>query len=52
MIERTFGQYARVLVDIDLTQTLRYSLLVERKGFAFYVDLEYENLPDFVLTAE
>lgn len=47
MIERTFGQYVRVLVDIDLTQTLRYSLLVERKGFAFYVDLEYENLPDF-----
>jgi hypothetical protein len=47
MIERTFGQYARVLVDIDLTQTLKYSLLVERKGFAFYVELEYENLPDF-----
>lgn len=47
MIERTFGHYARVLVDMDLSQTLRYTLLVERVGFAFYVDLDYENLPDF-----
>lgn len=47
MIERTFRQYARVLVDVDLTQPLRYSLLVEIRGFAFYVDLEYENVPDF-----
>jgi len=47
MIERTFGQFARVLVDIDLSQTLRHRLLVERTGFAFYVDLEYENFPDY-----
>jgi hypothetical protein len=47
MHERTFGQYARVLVDMDLSQTLRYNVLVERKGFAFFVDIEYENLPDF-----
>jgi hypothetical protein len=40
IIERTFGQFARVFVDIDLSQTLRYKLLLERKGFAFYVDLE------------
>jgi len=46
MIERTFGHYARVLVDMDLSQTLRYSLLVERVGFVFYVGLEYENIPD------
>ncbi|WJX18848.1 hypothetical protein P8452_08607 [Trifolium repens] len=44
---RTFGQYARVLVDMDLSQTLRSKVLVERKGFAFFVDLDYENLPDF-----
>jgi hypothetical protein len=42
MFERTFGQ-----VDLDLSQALRYSVLVERKGFAFFVDLDYENLPDF-----
>lgn len=47
MIERTFGLFARVLVDIDLSQTLRHRLLVERIVFAFYVDLEYENLPDY-----
>ncbi|MCH94922.1 ABC transporter B family member [Trifolium medium] len=47
MFERTFGHYARVLVDMDLTQTLRYKVLVERQGFAFYVDLDYENLPEF-----
>jgi hypothetical protein len=35
------------LIDIDLLQPLRYKLLVERKGFAFFVDLEYEHIPDF-----
>lgn len=47
MYERTFGQYARVLVEIDLTQALRYKILVERKGYVFYVDLDYENVPDY-----
>ena len=47
MIERTFGHFARVLVDIDLASDLRHRVLVERKGYAFFVDLEYENLPDF-----
>jgi len=46
-IERTFGHYARVLVDMDVSQTIKYKLLVERIGFAFFVDVEYENLPDF-----
>jgi hypothetical protein len=47
MHERTFGQFARVLVEIDLLQPIRYKLLVERKGFAFFVDLEYEHIPAF-----
>ncbi|WJX18974.1 hypothetical protein P8452_08719 [Trifolium repens] len=47
MHERTFGQFARVLVDIDLLQPLRYKVLVERKGFAFFVELEYEYIPEF-----
>jgi hypothetical protein len=47
MFERTFGHFARVLVDMDLTQTLRNKVLVERKGYAFFVELDYENLPDF-----
>jgi hypothetical protein len=47
MHERTFGQFARVLVDIDISQPLRYKILVERKGFAFFVELDYEHIPDF-----
>jgi hypothetical protein len=41
------SQYVRVLVDMDLSQPLRYKVLVERQGYAFFVDLEYENIPDF-----
>ena len=26
---------------------MRYKILVERKGYAFYVDLEYENVPEY-----
>jgi hypothetical protein len=44
-IERTFGHFARVLVDIDLAKALKHEVLVERKGFAFFVEFEYENLP-------
>ncbi|KAK2404888.1 hypothetical protein QL285_054191 [Trifolium repens] len=47
MHERTFGQFARVLVDIDISQPLRNKVLVERKGFAFFVEIDYENVPDF-----
>ncbi|XP_058726378.1 uncharacterized protein LOC131597718 [Vicia villosa] len=47
MIDRTFGHFVRVLVDLDLSQELRYKVLVERKGFAFFVDLDYENMPEF-----
>jgi len=45
--ERTFGHFARVLVDIDLTKELKHEFLVERKGYAFFVEFEYENLPEF-----
>jgi hypothetical protein len=38
MHERTFGQFVRILIDIDLLHPLRHKLLVERKGFAFFVD--------------
>jgi hypothetical protein len=46
-IERTFGHFVRVLIDIDLSKELRYEVLVERKGYAFFVELEYENVPEF-----
>ncbi|MCH83819.1 hypothetical protein A2U01_0004645 [Trifolium medium] len=47
IFDRTFGQFVRVLVDMDLTQTLSYKVLVERIGFAFFVELDYDNLPAF-----
>jgi hypothetical protein len=37
---------------MDLTQTLRYKVLVERVGFAFFVELEYENLPSFCMNCK
>ena len=46
MMDRTFGHFVRVLVDVDLAQELRYKVLVERKDFAFFVEFEYENLPE------
>jgi len=46
-IERTFGHFVRVLVDLDLSKELKHEVLVERRGFAFFVDFEYENLPEF-----
>ena len=45
--DRTFGQFIRVLVDMDVTQTLRYKVMVERKIYAFFMELDYENFPDF-----
>lgn len=47
MWERTFGQYARILVDMDVSQSLRSKVLVKRKGFSFFVELGYENLLDY-----
>ena len=47
LMERSFGHFARVLVDLDLSDQLRHGVMVERKGYAFFVDFEYENLPDF-----
>ena len=39
--------FARVLVDLDMTKDLVDRILVEREGFAFFVDVIYERLPLF-----
>ncbi|XP_019447270.1 PREDICTED: uncharacterized protein LOC109350495 [Lupinus angustifolius] len=44
---RAFGHFARVLVDMDLKSELPNQILVEREGYAFFVELEYEKLPQF-----
>jgi hypothetical protein len=46
-LERSFGHFARVLIDIDLSTKLRHKLWVEREGYAFLVNVHYENLPLF-----
>lgn len=34
-------------MDLEIIRELRDKVLVERKGFSFFVDIEYENLLDF-----
>jgi len=46
---RLFGHYARVLVDVDLSDTLFEFVLVEREGYEFPVTVEYERKPVFCL---
>ena len=48
LIERSFGHFVRVLIDIDLSAKIRHQLWVEREGYAFLVKVDYENLPLFV----
>ncbi|XP_045802493.1 uncharacterized protein LOC123896099 [Trifolium pratense] len=45
--QRTMGHFARILVDVNLAEELHYQILVEREGYAFFVDIDYENLPYF-----
>ncbi|XP_058750090.1 uncharacterized protein LOC131623083 [Vicia villosa] len=46
MFERSYGHFARILVDLDLTGKIRENILVERTNFAFFVNVVYENLLD------
>lgn len=45
--KKTFGHFARFLVDLDLNSCLQDQILVEREGFTFFVSLVYEKLPSF-----
>lgn len=47
MFDRTFGPFLGVLVEMDLTQQLRHIVLVERKNFAFFIELDYKHIPMF-----
>jgi len=47
MYKRLFGHYAHILVDMDFTRKLFYEIVVERKGFAFPVEVVYERMPNF-----
>jgi hypothetical protein len=44
-----FCHFTRILVDVDLTSTLRERILVERNDtFIFMFDIKYEILPPFL----
>ena len=45
---RTFGHYARILVDIDLLKKACDEILVEREDYAFKVEVQYERRPLFL----
>ncbi|PNX79318.1 putative NBS resistance protein, partial [Trifolium pratense] len=41
---RSFGHYARVLVDMDISSSMYDEIVVERDGFAFKLGVVYERL--------
>jgi len=44
-----FGYFVRVLEDMDLRRKkTKYRVLLEREDFGIFVDLNYDNLPDFL----
>jgi len=44
---RLFGHYARILVDVDMSDTLFETAVVEREGHAFPITVEYERKPAY-----
>jgi len=45
--ERRFGLYARNLVDVDLSEKVFESVLVETDGLILHITVEYERNPPF-----
>ncbi|KAH6818323.1 hypothetical protein C2S51_001926 [Perilla frutescens var. frutescens] len=41
------GHFARVLIEIDMAQSLQPSVMIDRGDASFFVDLHYECLPLF-----
>ncbi|XP_029129942.1 uncharacterized protein LOC114916720 [Cajanus cajan] len=46
-LDRKYGHFARVLIEIDLAHKIPTQLLVEREGYAFFVSFEFDRLPPF-----
>jgi len=49
-LEKSFGFYAKVLIEVDLSSPLPSQILIERDKFSFVLNLSYENLPPFCKT--
>ncbi|XP_057787970.1 uncharacterized protein LOC131005166 [Salvia miltiorrhiza] len=44
-VGREFGQFARILVEMDMSHNPPSSLLIDRGDISFYVEFVFENLP-------
>ncbi|XP_057770279.1 uncharacterized protein LOC130990091 [Salvia miltiorrhiza] len=42
---RDFGQFARLLIELDMSKSFPTTLLIDNDTFSFYVEFTYENLP-------
>nr|KYP31553.1 hypothetical protein KK1_048053 [Cajanus cajan] len=49
-LNRTYGHFARVLIEVDLSKKIPTQLMVEREGYASYVSFEFDRLPLFCST--
>lgn len=49
---RTYGHFARVLIDVDLNSNLRDKIMMEKEDFSFSTWIEYEKLPEFCATCQ
>ena len=47
MLQRCFGLYARVLVDVDLSKKMFESVVIESEGHALSIQIQYEKQPMF-----
>ncbi|XP_057811599.1 uncharacterized protein LOC131025830 [Salvia miltiorrhiza] len=50
--KRDFGQFARILIEIDMSKPLPNTLLVDGDDVAFHVEFTYKYLPFFVPDAK
>ena len=46
-LDKDFGHYARVLIEVDLASTLQYQLFLNCQGIMYDFEIVYENLPLF-----
>ncbi|XP_020224152.1 uncharacterized protein LOC109806182 [Cajanus cajan] len=49
-LNHAYGHFARVLVELDMNEPPPQHILVEREGYAFNVNIVYENLLEFCFT--
>jgi hypothetical protein len=46
-LNKRFGHFARILIDVDMAEKLFESIIVEREGYALTIMVQYEKHPSF-----